>query len=378
MVQTLDPKTGGVARAVTLFSKGLAERGHEVEIVSLDRNKFPTESAQVKHHALGAARTRYGYSSALMPWLRQHGGGFDRVIVNGIWQYHSFCTWRLYAKSRIPYYVFPHGMLDPWFKRTHPFKHAKKWLYWPWAEYRVLRDAEAVIFTAEEEQAHARESFWLYQCRERIAPLGLETPRENSCAAENNFLEKFPALRGSRILLFMGRLHPKKGCDLLIEALARVADDSVVLVLAGPDQVGWSQTLRERVRDLTLCDRVVFTGMLEGAVKRGAFQAADAFVLPSHQENFGIAVVEALAAGLPVLISNRVNIWREIEADGAGYVENDDLAGTSRLIERWLRPSTAVRARMSNNAKQCFARRFELNRATESLLRILNESEAAP
>ena len=152
-------------------------------------------------HALGAGGSGYGYSSNLTRWLREHGGHFDRVIVNGIWQYHSLAAWRRYAASSIPYYVFPHGMLDPWFKRTYPLKHLKKWLYWPWAEYRVLRDAAAVIFTSEEERLQARESFWLYRCRERVSPLGVGTP-DPSPGDRELFLEKYPALRGTRMLLF--------------------------------------------------------------------------------------------------------------------------------------------------------------------------------
>ena len=81
---------------------------------------------------------------------------FDAVIINGLWQYHSFGAWRALRGTATPYYVFPHGMLDPWFKRSFPLKHLKKWLYWPWAEYRVLRDARAVIFTCEAESSSRR------------------------------------------------------------------------------------------------------------------------------------------------------------------------------------------------------------------------------
>ena len=88
----------------------------------------------------------------LLSWLRENATRYDAVIVNGIWQYHSYATWLALHRSETPYFVFTHGMLDPWFKRRHPLKHLKKWLYWPWADYRVLRDAQAVIFTCEEER----------------------------------------------------------------------------------------------------------------------------------------------------------------------------------------------------------------------------------
>jgi glycosyltransferase involved in cell wall biosynthesis len=117
---------------------------------------------------------------------------------------------------------------------------------------------------------------------------------------------------------------------------------------------------------------VTFPGMLRGNLKWGAFAASEAFVLPSHQENFGIAVVEALACGVPVLISNRINIWREIAADGAGYVESDTLSGTRRLLERWFATSTLDRALMCEKAQRCFINRFEIQRATDSLLEALS------
>ncbi|PYJ82281.1 MAG: transferase [Verrucomicrobia bacterium] len=383
LVHTLDPSVGGVAAAVLALSRGLARRGHKLDVVVLDEpdvvaavaDRGPADNITV--HALGSGLTSYRYSRTLWPWLRQHGGDYDRVIVNGIWQYLSFAAWRRYAGSSVPYYVFPHGMLDPWFKETFPLKHLKKWLYWPWAEYRVLRDAAAVIFTAEEERFQARKSFWLYRCREKVSPLGVEAPLISS-NAKSEFLSRYPQLQNSRNFLFLGRLHPKKGCDILLEAFARFrSNDSISLILAGPDQVGWESDLRRQVTRLNLTNRVVFTGMLEGSMKQGAFASAEAFVLPSHQENFGISVVEALAVSVPVLISNRVNIWREIEADRAGYVESDDLAGTTRLVQRWIDTAPAEREMNRQNARRCFEQRFEINRAVDSLLQILNETLTA-
>ncbi len=368
-MQTLDPAVGGVAPAVVALSRGLIARGHEIDVVTLD----PPESKYAPDlvvHALGRGLTSYHYSAELVSWLKKQGADYDRVIVNGLWQHPGFAAWRRFAGSAIPYYVFPHGMLDPWFKRTFPLKHAKKWFYWPWGEYRVLRDAAAVIFTSEEERIQARKSFWLYRCRERVSPLGLEEQAVLPGAKEK-FVTRFSTLKGTRIILFLGRLHPKKGCDLLIDAFPR--DSDLSLVLAGPDQVGWAQELHAKVQRVDLADRVVFTGMLEGELKQGAFAAADAFILPSHQENFGMSVVEALSAGVPALISNCVNIWREIEKDRAGYVDSDDLKGTRRLIQKWKDTPLADRESMRRNARECFARRFQLQRAVDSLLSILNE-----
>ena len=375
---TLDPSVGGVGPAVTALSRGIAGRGHTVDILALDDPGAPWLKLNgLNIFAIGRGLTGYQYSPQLRRWLREHGAKYNRIIVNGLWQYPNLAVWQEFARTSTPYYVFPHGMLDPWFKRTYPLKHLKKWCYWPWAEYRVLRDAAAVIFTSEQERIDARQSFWLYRSREKVSPLGIPLPSPVMDSAGDVF-QRFPQIANRRVLLFLGRLHPKKGCDTAIEALAGMSKrDNVVLVFAGPDQVGWQRQLQTRATALGLAANVVFTGMLDGETKQAVLAAADALILPSHQENFGISVIEALAAGVPVLISNRINIWREIESDRAGYVANDDVGGTRSLLERWIETPSELWAAMGRNARQCFARRFEINRAVNSLLEILLAKPAA-
>jgi glycosyltransferase involved in cell wall biosynthesis len=272
-------------------------------------------------HATGPSIGRYGYNTRFISWLKGNARNYDVVIINGLWQFTSFGAWRALRKSDTPYIVFPHGMLDPWFKRHYPLKHLKKWLYWPWGEYRVLRDARAVVFTCEEERVLARQSFWLYRVKERVVAYGTADP-VLSDSQRDSFLSRFPSLRGTRYLLFLGRIHRKKGCDLLLKAFANVwgQESDLRLVIAGPDSTRWLPQLQRLASNLGISDRVVWTGALAGDMKWGAFQGAEAFVLPSHQENFGIAVAEALACGLPVLVSDKVNIWREIAGDGAGLI----------------------------------------------------------
>lgn len=385
-IRSLDPAIGGTIEALKQSSLALAARGHSVEVVSLDGASDPwVKNFPTLVHALGSISGTYGYAAQLTPWLKRQRSQYDAVIVNGLWQYQSFAVWRALRDSSTPYYVFPHGMLDPWFKRTYPLKHFKKLLYWPWAEYRVLRDAAAVLFTSEEERQLARESFALYRCHEKVVNFGIASPAVDLPSAREEFFARYPRLRGRRIVLFLGRLHEKKGCDLLIESFARTCcsrNDAqpLHLVMAGPPADDeYLRRLEQLATSAFGADDasvpITFSGMLTGNVKWGALAAADVFALPSHQENFGISVVEALASGVPVLISNCVNIWREIDADHAGFVEKDDVAGTTRLLERWLAAPDEERATMRKNAKECFLRRFEIDRATESLLAVLQPSD---
>jgi len=376
-ISSVNPSGGGPIEGMKQISAINQFHGHHVEIVCLDLPSDPwVKDCPFPCHAMGPAYLGYGFSPRLAPWLKANHANYDIVVINGIWQYNAFGSWRALQGSGTPYFVYTHGMLDPWFKRTYPLKHLKKWLYWPWGDYRVLRDAAAVLFTCEEERRLARESFWLYRCQEFVANYGTAGPVGDAIAQRRLFLEKFPRLQGAKCLLFLGRVHVKKGPDLLFRALAAVLQRlpgdltrRVRLVMAGPNDHAYGREMQNLAGELGLSERITWTGMVGGDLKWGAFHAAEAFILPSHQENFGIAVAEAMACGVPVLISDQVNIWREICSDGAGFVDNDDLAGTINLIERWLLTPEAEWSAMRQRAKVSFQTRFNIEKAATSLLR---------
>ncbi|MDR5820772.1 glycosyltransferase [Caballeronia sp. LZ043] len=377
LLSTVDPRAGGPTEGVLQSGLSLRALGHEVEAASLDAPDAPHVAGfGLPLHALGPSRGFYGLCPALVPWLKEHAPRFDAVIVNGLWQYHSFGAWKALHGGGVPYYVFPHGMLDPWFKRTYPLKHLKKCLYWPWAEYRVLRDARRVLFTTEEERLLARESFRLYRANEEVVAFGTRPPPADSAALREAFLAKFPQLAGRRIILFLGRIHEKKACDVLLKAFARVRDidANAHLVMAGPDDNAYAAQMRALAGELGIAERMTWTGMLAGDLKWGAFRTSDLFALTSHQENFGIAVAEALGSGLPVLISDKVNIWREVQSDGAGIVTADTVEGASSGLSAWLAMDPAARDAMRKQALDTFTTRFHVEAMSQDLLRVLREN----
>ena len=377
VIPSINPNGGGPIEGIKQLQPGYRAMGVDVEIACCDAHDAPwlATSGLLMVHALGPAHLRYSYAPRLLPWLRVNAPRFDAVIVNGIWQYHGLAVRQALASIQVPYFVFPHGMMDPWFKHTYPLKHLKKWLYWPWGDYRVLRDARAVIFTCEEERLLARQSFWLYRANEVVTTYGTSNPPGNGTELAQRFLATQPQLQGKRIVLFLSRIHEKKGCDLLLDAFAQVAklDTSLHLLMAGPDQTGWAAGLKAQADRSGISDRISWPGMLQGDDKWGVFYAAEVFCLPSHQENFGIVVAEALACGKPVLISNKVNIWREIESDAAGFVDTDTVEGTARNLRRWLALDSKAYAAMCERARQCFAARFHAQRAAEKLVEIIGQ-----
>lgn len=379
VIHSVDPRGGGAIEGVKQLSAALIPLGASVDVLSLDAPDAPcVRNFPMQLFALGPGRTSFGYTPWAVPWLRQRARDYDIVLVNGMWQFSGYSVWLASQKTGLPYVVFQHGMLDPWFKRRYPLKHLKKWLYWPWGEYRVLRDARAVFFTSEEEKLQARKSFRLYRCNEKVVGYGIARPPGDATRQRTFFLEKFPQLADKRIILFLGRIHEKKGCDMLLAAFRQLVGKrqeppDYHLVMAGPADGAFAAQMQESTRLLGLDPYVTWTGMLSGDLKWGAFRAADAFILPSHQENFGVSVVEALACGVPVLISDQINIWREIAADQAGLVEKDDIPGTLRLLERWVDLPVEEKAAMRRETGHCFEKNFLATTVAQRVLATLHE-----
>jgi glycosyltransferase involved in cell wall biosynthesis len=374
VIGSLDPIMGGPVVFLEHLAGVLGERGHLCEVVTLD-GKLATGVHDFPGvvHAIGPSWGKYGYNTRLVPWLQSNANRFDATLVSGLWQYPGIATRLVSRKVRFPYFVFTHGMLDPWFKIAYPLKHIKKSFYWPWGEYRVLRDATGVFFTSAEEKKLASHTFKLYRANEVVVNLGIAAPPRDPEVQRQKFLDEYPSLRGKRLILFLSRLHPKKGCDLLIKAFARIAnrDQDMHLVMAGPDQENWQFQLREEAARLNIERRITWTGMLNGDLKWGAYAAADVFILPSHSENFGIVVAEALACNLPVLITDKVNIWREITYENAGMVGPDTLEGIFLLLQKWLFLGRDDRAIMRANARNCYLQRFEIRMVAENFVKTI-------
>ena len=280
----------------------------------------------------------------------------------------------------MPYFVCVHGALAPWLNRRYPMKHLKKQLYWSGVEYRVLRDARRVLFASLEEERLARRSFLPYRVNGGVAHFGIEKPQGDRKAQRDAFFAAHGGLEEKRILLFLGRLHPVKGCDLLVEAFAAMQerDPRLHLVMAGPDEAGWRPRLMALARDRGVQGKVTWTGMLSGEVKWGAFHAADAFVLPSHSESFGVVVAEALSCGVPVLLTRGVSMWREVIEARAGLVEEDTLDGVSTLLDRWTRLGADEIREMRVRAEACFTAQFEIHASAKGFFDVIASSLQLP
>lgn len=386
VVHTLRREAGGPSESVVRSSAALSAIGHAIEVVTADApGTVPPANADFGFHPLGDFN-----SEIFKSWLKHEHARFDVVLVQGLWQ-AGWSVHQILAGTPTPYMVFPHGMLDPWIARNYPLKHLKKQLYWWWREGRVLRDAAAVCFTCEEERRLAQKTFTPYSARERVVAYGTAAPPTNHEALRAAFTAQFPALTARPFVLFLGRIHAKKGVQELINGYAKFRRDHAeapALVIAGPCEdarlleqlqaqtaaAGLTQlNLRKTQNADSASADLTWLPMLADDLKWGALFSAEAFVLPSHQENFGIAVAEALACSRPVLISDKVNIWREIDAARAGLVAADTADGVVDLFTRWSSMSVEERDRMGQAAVTCFAENFEITNAAKSLAGVIRE-----
>jgi glycosyltransferase involved in cell wall biosynthesis len=373
-ITSVDPKCGGPTESLRQLTYSLSNAGHYQEVVTVDESDKPwIRDFPVPTTVLGPRLTRYSYSYKIMPWLRSNVRRFDAVIVHGIWDYQSYAVWQVHCELGFPYFVFTHGGLSPWFSQTFALKRLIKLFYWPWRQYRILHDANSVLFTTHEEMLLARGSFRPYDVKETVAGYGVHRPHLDKQKQQEAFLGEYPVLRGKRFLLFLGRIHTVKGCDLLVRAFSTIArcNPDLHLVMAGPDTGGLVARLISLALSLNVAERIIWTGMLVDDLKWGAYLTAEAFILPSHSENFGIVVAEALACGKPVLISNKVSIWREIHEAGAGIVEEDTEEGVASMINKWLALTSTQKEIMSERAAMCFSRHFNLLDTMNSFIKVI-------
>ena len=380
VIASMDPASGGPCQGIRNSIPALKNLGVSTEVISLDD---PTAqflgNDEFTIIPLGPGKSPYRYSAKWSSWLRNHLAAYDVVIIHGLWLYNSYGTYKAWKKlkssgKKIPrLYVMPHGMLDPYFQKApeRKWKAFRNRVFWKLFEHRVVNNVDGVLFTCEQELRLAQETFVPYNPQAVLnIGYGIQSPPKPTTEQEQAFHSICPKLRGKSYWLFLSRIHPKKGVDLLIKAYIQLQKHRAnlpALVIAGP---GMDTAYGEELKNLSKnSPDVYFPGMLQGAQKWGAFYHAEAFVLPSHQENFGIAVAEALACAVPVLISDQVNIWREIEAGKAGVVFKDTCNATYTSLKEFDKYTSEQKEQMKANAVDVYNRCFTIEAAAKQMLK---------
>ena len=357
VTSTLSPAAGGLAVSVPALARGLAQLGAEVHVVGLLDSAAP-EAAQtwgptVQAHQPYPPRA-FGYAPGIAASL-------DRIAptvmsVHGLWTYPSLASLRHHKRTGTPYVINPHGMLDPWARNRSAWK---KRLVRLWFEDEHLRQATCLRATADMEAEHFR-SFGLKNPI-AIVPNGVETPP----------LVRLMRSPGTpRRILFLSRIHPKKGLPLLLRAWAKQAPayPDWELIIAGPDEVGHTAEMQRLAARLGV-QRLTWSGAVEGEAKSALYRSADLFVLPTHAENFGLVVAEALAHGVPVITSRNAP-WEGLNIHRCGWwisLEEPVLAQT--LATAMSRPASELEA-MGARGHRWMESEFGWEKVAEQMLEV--------
>ena len=338
MIPGVDSRAGGPAFAMAGLCKAQKAAGMDVTALATFRKGEGRDIAEDLEHAgvhvtlVGPAVGPLSSHRHLPATLRALVQSVDVVHAHGVWedvQHHAARTAHRFGK---PYVITPHGMLSPWSLGQKPLK---KKIYLMLRLRKDLNRAAAIHLTSAAE----REFIAPLKLRSKtfVEPLGVDLTEFESLPQRGAFRAKFPEVAGRKIVMFLGRLHPRKGMEYLIPALRRAGRKDVVLVAVGPDSEGFRATLERAAADEGVADQVLFTGMLRGRDRIEALTDADLFALPSEHENFGLVVVEALACAVPVLVSDGVALHREVRDAGVGsFTKVGDVDGIAKELCRWL------------------------------------------
>ena len=341
VIPSVASRYGGPSRAVVEMCRALEARGVDVLIATTDADGTGRLDVKIGEQvyfenvpAIFFPRQwseAFKYSRPLAQWLQSHVAEFDVVHIHAVFSHASLAAAAACRKQGVPYVVRPLGTLDPWSLQQ---KQLKKRLFWQLGVQKMLKGAAAIHYTTQAEQELAEGSLGI--SGGVVIPLGIETHLLNERAVSKEREEKcLPSIKPPYVLV-MSRLHQKKGLEVLLPAFLSLVKKPEFakwqLVLAGEGESAYVASLKSLVKSGGGNGNVVFAGWLEEAQRENALRDASLLALTSYQENFGLCILEALAEGVPVVISSDVNLAKDIADAKAGWITKVDVAGLERTL----------------------------------------------
>ena len=370
IIVSLAPEQGGPAVSVPGLTQALAEAGIHCEIFTTnwkgvgDDAMLPSAVPIHRFDAGFPARFWPAYSKGLGKalWNKIGSGAFDLVHVHEPWHYAGFIAFRAARKHGIPYVLSPRGALQELCLRQKAFK---KWIYRMMIQNRILKSADAIHAIVQAEKTQISELG--YKTPVFVAPNGINMGPFECLPDVSDFLAAYPKLLGKRVILYLGRLHPNKGLEVLAQSYVKIAHrfkDSALLIV-GPDEDGSRKRMESILKTSPALGSTVFTGLLTGWKKLAALACADLFVLASYSDVIGNATLEALAAGLPVVISRQCNFPEVSEHDAGLVIEPNDAAVTEAIST--LLSDDQLRTRMGQNGRNLVREKYSWDAIAASM-----------
>ncbi|MBW4636957.1 MAG: glycosyltransferase [Gloeocapsa sp. UFS-A4-WI-NPMV-4B04] len=293
----------------------------------------------------------YAFSKQFTHWLWSNIGNYQLVHVHALFSYLPTITMVSARSKNIPYIVTPHGLLCKWSLQQSA---QKKQIYLKLLERANINSSQTIHFTSQQEQQEV--SQLKLETPELVLPLGISLPKQIP-DARLRLRQHFNIPIDEPVILFLSRLHPKKGLDYLIPALSKIAHYRFTLILAGSGTPEYEAQLNSLITSSGLCDRTFFAGFVTGESKELLLQGSDLFVLTSHSENFAVAVLEALAVGLPVLVTPGVALAAVVQQHKLGYVTDLNVLAITNTLEHYLNHPQAAKE-MGERARKLVCEKY--------------------
>jgi glycosyltransferase involved in cell wall biosynthesis len=365
VIPSVSERSGGPATAIIPMCRALRVEGVDVLLATTSHGLTRTSTDESREYKGVSVRffpvqvgASFKYSRPLTKWLKTSVSEFDLVHIHAVFNHASVAAANACRKAGVPYVVRPLGTLDPWSMKQ---KAGRKKIFWSLVGKRMLEGSAAVHYTAVGEKTATEQSLGINHGR--LISLGVEA---NGSAPVKKAVDYFPVLAEYKYVLFLSRLDPKKGAEILIDVFRSLKDDGWRLVIAGDGPREYISSLKQRARGLA---NIIFTGWVEGEQKEALLRDASLFALPSHHENFGLSVLEAMARGVPVLVSPHVNLAPEIAAADAGWIV--DREALSDRLSAVLDDETE-RARRGRAARQ-FSLAYSWQRTARELAQLYRQ-----
>lgn len=377
VLETLSPHYGGPVSVLKQIARQQRQSGVDVRIFTtcadypsgtyktpgwgtLENSDVPVFYGRVD---VAPLKVSFSFARELKQALREA----DVVHIHGMYRFPPSYAAYAARRAKKPYVIRPFGSLDPYIHARSSRSVMLKRMYESLIDFPNLRKADAIQFTAEEEKRRA--SFVKLRNRQVVIPNPLDGSRFETLPARGAMRARWGLAADVPVVLFLGRIHPRKGLDLLVEAFRHVRAEvpEARLVIVGPENDGYGAGLRGKVAQAGLAEAIHFCGPLNQTEVIQAYVDADIFALPSYTENFGMTVVEAMATGLPVVISDQVNISDQILADRAGLVTRCDATEVAQALLKLL-AEPALRTELVERARETVKRRYELKAVSDALL----------
>ncbi|ERT08182.1 glycosyl transferases group 1 family protein [Lyngbya aestuarii BL J] len=372
VVASINEEVGGPAYSVTHLTQALSKQQIFPHLFTLNYQKVGHQLATngVTLHSYNAtpvARYLRGFQPSAYQHLEQLASAeIDLIHNHGLWMFPNIYARQAAVINRLPLVISPRGMLESW-----SLKHSwyKKRLAWILYERKNLKSATAFHATSDEEVQSIRRLG--YKQPIALIPNGITIPSLSNLPKREVLIQAFPKLNNKKWLLFLSRLHPKKGIDNLLYVWQSLVNQfpNWHLIIAGPDLIYYQAKLESLTTQLQLTEKVTFTGMLSGELKVAALSQSNLFVLPTHSENFGIAIAESLAYGIPA-ITTKGAPWKDLVEYHCGWWIDDNQKALKEALLEAINLSDKERQEMGDKGRIMVEKKYSWGVIAEEMSKV--------